>query len=1383
MGTVQLLGLLAAAVLAAGAAISPDRPNEVAFPPEEAKFVRFVIRQTAGGAACIDELEVYGPDGKVNLALASGGAKASASSCISGHTQHAVEHLNDGHYGNEFSWIAEGTGDEWAQVELAKPARVAKVVFSRDREGRYADRVPVDFEVRLSADGRQWTTAAKVAGKVAASAARRTAAFNASVPPPPPPPRLAKAGGPAAPDAAPGLRALEKDELGFVNLARGPKAVAAASSLLPGRAIHQVAHLNDGLAGNDHSWVSAGDPSWAEIDLGGVYWVYQVAFGSDSSNRYHDRAPTTFSILAATEHQRDGAAKTWTVVHKQVAGPPVRLRTALKFRPVQARWVRIAVEATSGSEGRIDEIEIFGRKDPIAIEKIGPLPPQIAPPSSKAEAAELLRYAVLGEEHAWLKAFGRADLSPRLVPYNGRVKEYPRHAGDDVLPLPPLSAAPKMDGRLDDPCWAGASRGVARVADPYDFECGPLVECAVSAGWNDDRLLLGIQVSRLLSTHAAVVSAADGRGCGVVTWTEQGPVFTTCDKAPKSVPLEGKFDASLAACEVSLPLDWFPDCRTQGIRVGLGMGGKHTPSEGRPVHFAFSPFSVAEVAPCVGNTFRVRLAVPKGGENLKIEGSAEPLAGGLTLCPGESKILTLQADRGPIGPEVNLEIRAGGGEPYALHLFRYDPVGRTLALTDEMLDRFAAKGLDVGRDREEAARLHRRHEALLSAEAPDPAAERRALLDARESKRRLFFRDPDLGALEEILFVKRHAYEPSHNYSVMLDSPWRPGGGIYRLRIPRRDGRLEPAEATLNELFASGAGIARDPMADFDLGRLWFAYRPKPEGYFHVYSMKADGGGVRQLTDGPFHDYWPCPLPQGDLAFISTRCKARYLCWRPQVAVMFRMDADGRSIRPLSFSNLSEWAPSVMSDGRIIWTRSEYIDKGADFGHTLWSIRPDGTHPELVFGNTIIQPNGYANGREVPGTGEVCCTLISHFGDLNGPIVLVDLRKGRFNPKAITSLTPEVPWPGMWPDEECFRDPVPIARDYILCSHAPRRQFGLYVIDRFGNREMLHLDPGIGSMCPTPLRAVPPPPMIAAAAPAEAERSAKEGPWGQFVVEDVYRGIEPTVKRGTVKYIRVVEEVRADLARLPNGEYRKDHEPFMNFYAAPVDLVAGPYGWPSYVAKGVWGIAPVEEDGSANFYAPAGKVLYLQVLDKDLNELQRMRSVVQLQPGEKRSCIGCHEDRASAPILQAPAALRRGPSDLAPPPWGAGTLAYEKVVQPVLDAKCVRCHDAADKRGVNLAATRDANRVPASYRTLITQGWVHYLDCGYNSGGCEKREPLTFGTVKSRLWKVLDGGHYEVTLTADERHRIKCWTDMNCPLWPDYIERTKRPMTELTARP
>ncbi|MBM4036021.1 MAG: hypothetical protein FJ291_30175, partial [Planctomycetes bacterium] len=114
----QAFGVLCAVAAVCAASeepIRPDKPNAVAFAPQEAKLIRFVIFASSASQACIDELEVYGPDGKENLALAKAGAKASASSCLPGYAIHAIPHLNDGLYGNDHSWIAAGTGQEWAQ--------------------------------------------------------------------------------------------------------------------------------------------------------------------------------------------------------------------------------------------------------------------------------------------------------------------------------------------------------------------------------------------------------------------------------------------------------------------------------------------------------------------------------------------------------------------------------------------------------------------------------------------------------------------------------------------------------------------------------------------------------------------------------------------------------------------------------------------------------------------------------------------------------------------------------------------------------------------------------------------------------------------------------------------------------------------------------------------------------------------------------------------------------------------------------------------------------------------------------------------------------------------------------------------------------------------
>jgi len=751
-----------------------------------------------------------------------------------------------------------------------------------------------------------------------------------------------------------------------------------------------------------------------------------------------------------------------------------------------------------------------------------------------------------------------------------------------------------------------------------------------------------------------------------------------------------------------------------------------------------------------------------------------------------------------------------GGEPYWGRIARLAPLERVLVLLEEMIDRLDRQGLDVTAERVQATDLRRR-----AVEDPNSDA---LYLEARHAKRQLFFRDPALTPMERILFARRHPFLESHNYSEHLDGILEPGGGVCVLHIPRDEqGRFCPDRARIQQLFDGSEGIVREPASDYDARTIYFAYRPDdPEvedwaSYWHLYSIAADGSDLRKLTEGPFHDFDAVCLPDGGVAFHSTRCKVRFLCWRPQAYVLYRMDADGSNMQRLSHANLSEWKPSVMQSGRILWTRSEYLDKGADFGHTLWSISPDGTHPELVFGNNT--PNCYSQAHEVPRTEELVCTLMSH-GDHSGPIALIDRSKGPFDTEAITNITPDTrpQYQMSRSHHNTFRDPYPISQDHFLVSHNPDNQhnWGLYVIDRYGNREWLYADPEVSSYHPTPLGPRPRPSVLASELDAEL---AKQG-LGQFTVQDVYQGLGSRVARGQAKYLQVSEEVPPTLELLPTGECRADHPPFTDFYATPVHLVHGPKpsfetrtpnapltglrtnhnwpnlvteagpglyrvreggGWPTFVAKASLGTVPIAEDGSANFLAPAGRVLYFQLLDAEYNELQRMRSVIQLQPGERRSCVGCHDNRHSSPPPELGLASLQPPPHLEPPPWGTEPFDYQQVVQPVLDARCVRCHDGREAGRSDLRGTLDAGRVPASYRALIEGGWVHYFDLTYGMRHF-KAEPLSFGTMQSRLWKVLaDEHHKEVSLDEPERRAIKAWVDLNCPLWPDYIYRPDRP--------
>ena len=1157
------------------------------------------------------------------------------------------------------------------------------------------------------------------------------------------------------------------DERGFENLALRDTSTARASSALAGYAIHKIEHLNDGQFGNDHSWIAAKNPCWAEIDLGAEFWVYRVAVGSDSAGKFQDRAASRYAILVATEYAESSNADTWRQVAPCTNPPMIRHRTEFCFAPVKARYVRIAIDQTSdNSQARIDELEVFGRETEITLDEIGPLDhttladanatPEAVPVDEAKLAAEW-KTTLVDEEYAWLKAFGRADIDPGLTHTPYPIQKHPIRVPSDRTTLVTISETPALDATLADPVWNQVSTGTVRVAKPGNFDQGAAVEYQCRAAVSGEFLYVAMETNRLLSAHLAVLQTE--KAGGVVAVNHEGQPVWRHDYREggyEEMPLESAVDSANGRYVFRVPLSLLPGMES-GLMLRAGIGGRYTPNNGHPVVFHPGELAVTQLDSAKGQ-FVLRVT-NYGNETMETLETSVPA--------GQSVDVTLDADDDPIGWQKNIV-----ADDFDLHLFRYDPVKRSLAQFREMLDRVPPDATsEYGRIADEAEmtlQLLETKAAQLKSESSHAESVRDMFYEVRKAKREFFFADPAMQEIETILFEKRYPLHPSHNYSDVYDSQWREGGGVYTLQIPKDNGRFVPEHARLTELFRT-TGMTRHPVANFDVSKIYFTDRPSFAEYWHIMEMNPDGSGLRCLTDGPFHDLWPCPLPDGDLCFVTTRCKQRYLCWEPQASVLFRMSSGGNNLQRLSFANLTEFAPSVSRDGRILWTRSEYLDKGSDYGHTLWFIRPDGTNPELTFGNTIVLPQGYANGREVPGSSEVSCVMISHFGDLNGPLTLLDIDQGRFQPDAIQSLTPEVPWPGFWASVETFREPFPIATNLFLVSHSPRDRFALFVLDRFGNREMLYIDDTLGCMCPTPLIKRPVPPMISSAVDSElAERK-----MGVFTIQDVYQGIDRVVPRGSAKYLRVCQELQDPLEQYADGSYRASYQPFMEFYASPVDLVTGPFGWSSYVAKGDLGYVEIEKDGSVSFEAPAESVLFFELLDENFNEIQRMRSVVQLQPGESRSCIGCHENRKTTSTLVKTDAMFAPPQTLTPSPWGAGPFDYAKTVQPVFDRNCISCHNEKDEQGFDLTGKLDENHIPASFKTIIHNGWLHYFDWQWQAGVPTKAEPYTFGTSQSKLWPILEN-HYDVKLSRDDELAVKCWTDLSCPLWPDYVQRSLR---------
>jgi hypothetical protein len=228
-----------------------------------------------------------------------------------------------------------------------------------------------------------------------------------------------------------------------------------------------------------------------------------------------------------------------------------------------------------------------------------------------------------------------------------------------------------------------------------------------------------------------------------------------------------------------------------------------------------------------------------------------------------------------------------------------------------------------------------------------------------------------------VLFAVRRTYDDSHWYANIgyfcddhRQKAYSGNGAPAEGRLMKLD--LASGEATV--LLDAQGGSIRDPQVHYDGTKAIFAYLKAGTDHYHLYEIQLDGSGLRQLTDGPYDDYEPAYLPDGGIVFVSTRCRSWVACWMTQVGVLYRCDADGGNIRRLSFNTAHDNTPWVLPDGRILYTRWEYVDRSQVEFHHLWTMNPDGTNQMPFFGN--MHPGiVMIAAKPIPGTDEVLATF------------------------------------------------------------------------------------------------------------------------------------------------------------------------------------------------------------------------------------------------------------------------------------------------------------------------------------------------------------------------------------------------------------------------
>jgi len=679
---------------------------------------------------------------------------------------------------------------------------------------------------------------------------------------------------------------------------------------------------------------------------------------------------------------------------------------------------------------------------------------------------------------------------------------------------------------------------------------------------------------------------------------------------------------------------------------------------------------------------------------------------------------------------------------------------------------------------------------IKTAASKEGADEKALYMKLRAAGRKAILSNPLLKA-DDLLFVSRGVLNDASRRKSEYDGDdfcdqyyghnGRTGGGLfilknYKTTAPKLvnvvKGLKVPGGTNKGQLMTEGTFISPD--LSYDGKTILFGWSSggktkwSPQTRFSIFKVGVDGKGLTRLTDGVFDDFDPLWMPDGRVVFMTTRRHGFGRCHgRPVPAfTMFSMKPDGSDMYSIDFHETNEFHPSVDNRGMLVYTRWDYVDRDHSAAHHMWHCYPDGRDPRSFHANYALpfstvepepkKPRGLNmrpwaefHCRSIPGSHKYIATAGPHHGQAFGALVTIDISIPDDNRMSqVKRITPDA----RFPESECrtrglenmsYGTAWPLNESFYLCNY----RNSAVVLDEMGNREILcKTTNGLRILDPTPLRARTRPPIIATQT-YQGERLKADSPIATISVMNVYitdkYGKFPKGTR--IKQMRIVQILpkaspRANNPRIGRGDQSLARIPL--------------------------GVVPVESDGSLFCKAPVGKAIYFQMLDVNGMAVQSMRSATYVHPGERLSCIGCHEDKWGAPPSAArPIAMRKAPSELAPEVTNSVMFGFHRNVRPVFEAKCIKCHQSR----------KDAGPTKMGYNDL--RDYMFYFGHGYlrNMSGGSRTKPGKFGAMFSKMGKALmNPGHVkamkEGKFTDEDRRSIFMWLDMNSNEYTAYFD-------------
>jgi len=584
--------------------------------------------------------------------------------------------------------------------------------------------------------------------------------------------------------------------------------------------------------------------------------------------------------------------------------------------------------------------------------------------------------------------------------------------------------------------------------------------------------------------------------------------------------------------------------------------------------------------------------------------------------------------------------------------------------------------------------------------------------------------------VKDIVFAVRGVAGDGHWYANISYNVKSPGSKLYRDNA--RLVRLNIKSGETTDLLHDEKGGVRDPQVHYDGKKILFSYRRGGQPFYNLFEINVDGSGLKQITSDPYDDIEPTYLPCGDIVFCSTRAKRVVQCWFTRVATIHRCKPDGSDIHELSCNIEHDNTPWPLPDGRLLYMRWEYIDRSRVQFHHLWTMNADGTGQMVYFGN-MHPGNVMIDAKPIPGTQKVVACFSPGHGrkEHAGRITIVDPSNGPDDQSMAKSIS----------GNAMFRDPYPLSENAFIVADNE----ALAVLDAEGKAYKFFDMPkewkqsGAWLHEPRPIRPRP----RERITPTLTNRSFATG---MVTLENVYIGRNMEgVEHGDIKKLLILEA-------LPKP---------VNFSGTQEPISRGG----TFTLVRILGTVPVDDDGSASMILPAMRSLFFVALDENNLSVKRMQSFMSVQPGERLSCVGCHEERGKTPLrVRRPSAMLRAPDRITPIEGVPEIIDFPRDIQPILDKHCVVCHGTEKtERGGPLAGgvLLDGGRERIYTHSYSTLNNLRQFVDGRDAQG--NKPPRAIGSSASLIVAKFAGEHNDVEATPEEQRMVRLWVEVGAP--------------------